>query len=151
MCPIPDQKPDLDQTLKKIEGLLSEYMSIRNSCNITALLDVQDKIAIWGMRLAELSADYMTSYNYQYFIRKINVSKKKMQLIKLGNKIGASDAQAMVDNEEVMNVEQENESIAYKADLILKQLNKTLSSIQQRISFMKQEQKSVETYGGKTN
>lgn len=151
MCPIPDQKPDLDQTLKKIEELLSEYMNIRNSGNITALLDVQDKIAIWGMRLAELSADYMTSYNYQYFIRKINVSKKKMQLIKLGNKIGASDAQAMVDNEEVMNVEQENESIAYKADLILKQLNKTLSSIQQRISFMKQEQKSVETYGGKTN
>lgn len=134
-------KPDLNKTMRAIEELLSEYMKVKSAGNIYALLDIQDKIAMWAVRLAELCGDFKDTYNYSYFIRKINVAKKSFALIKSGSKIGAADTEALIENEEAMFEEQGNEAIAYKADLLLSQINKTLSGIQQRISHLKNEYK----------
>ena len=135
---------DLDETLLKIHELLHDYVKNNTTNSIDYLLDIQDKLCIWGMRLAEITADCKTTYNYQYFIRKIHVSKQIQNLIKQGTRIGQASNSAIADNEEVFNAEQESESIAYKADLILKQLNKSLSAIQQRISHLKYERQNAQ-------
>ena len=54
-------------------------------------------------------------------------------------KIGTADNQALVDNEKMYEQEQAHEATAVTLDLLLKQTNIILQSIQQRISFYKQE------------
>lgn len=128
---------DLQEITTKIQGYIKEYNSIRNSGNISLILDIKDNICGWSFRFAELTADIKIDYNDAYFIRRINVAKSKQALINKGSAIGKADVDSMIENEEAYKAEQEYESLSYKADLMLRQTNVIIRSMEQRISWLK--------------
>lgn len=135
--------------IEEIEQLLEWYDNNSSNANITTLLDVQDKIAIRSYTLAEQLAEIKKSYNFAYFTRKIEFNKAKSHYINTKNKgVSAADVEATLDIQSTQEKEIEFESIGYKLENLLRQLNKILQAIQQRISFLKyeyQETKSQQT------
>jgi hypothetical protein len=115
------------------------YHKVKSSCSIDELLNIQDEISIRTLTLATYVGDWKTSYNSHYFIRRISVAKSSLQYQKQGLKQGQSDSQALVDNADQYEIEQAHEATAIQLDLFLRQTNIILDSLQQRISFMKQE------------
>ncbi|MCH7516018.1 MAG: hypothetical protein IIB08_02625 [Bacteroidetes bacterium] len=128
---------DLNETISKLQEQIKEYNEIKSTNNIPLLLDVKDRICIWSFRFAELTADLKISYNDHYFIRRINVAKTRQTLIKNGSTIGAADNDALIKHEESYKAEQEYESLSYKADIMLRQTNIIIRTIEQRISYLK--------------
>jgi len=129
----------VDVIIKEIRSWVVEYHRVRQSCSIDLLLDIQDEIAIRSLTLAGYVAEYKTSFNAHYFIRKIGVAKSSLTYQKNGLKQGQSDTQALVDNEKEYEMEQSHEATAVQLDLFLRQTNVILGAIQQRISNAKQE------------
>ncbi len=123
-------------TLKTIESILAGYY--KGNGSIDVLLDMQDKLAVHSYRLAEMSADMKSEYNGSYFMRKITISKKTQAIIR---QTKTSKAQAEVEatntSEDLLLEELNNEAEAFKYDLLLRQVNKVLSAMQQRISYLK--------------
>lgn len=72
-------------------------------------------------------------------MRKIVVNKKAQALVKSGAEKAWTKAlsRAEVENEKVLKEEIEAEGAAFMADIKLKQVNKILGVMQQRISFVK--------------
>lgn len=132
---------ELTEIITKLEGLIKEYNQVRDSGNISVILDLKDKICAWSFRFAELAADLKITYNDFYFIRRINVAKTRQALIKNGSTIGAADTDALIKHEESYKQEQEYESLSYKADIMLRQTNIIIQAIQQRVSWLKIESK----------
>ncbi len=123
----------------EIRYWINQYHKAKDSASIDGLLNIQDEIAIRTYTLAQHVADYKTSYNSSYFLRRIGIAKSTLSHQKSGMKIGTADNQALVDNEKMYEQEQAHEATAVTLDLLLKQTNIILQSIQQRISFYKQE------------
>jgi len=134
---------ELTKIINTLQAYIKEYNSIRDSGNISLILDIKDNICAWSFRFAELTADIKISYNDLYFIRRINVAKTRQALIKQGSTIGAADTDALVKHEESYKAEQEYESLSYKADLMLRQTNVIVRAIEQRISYLKFEQNKL--------
>ena len=128
---------ELNTIITKIQGYIKEYSQIRDSGNISLILDIKDNICAWSFRFAELTADIKIDYNDAYFIRRINVAKSKQALINKGSAIGKADVDSMIENEEAYKAEQEYESLSYKADLMLRQTNVIIRAIEQRVSWLK--------------
>ena len=130
----------VDKICNEIRWWVNEYhTAIKSDPSIEALLNIQDQIAIRSFTLAQHVAEYKTSYNAHYFIRKIGVAKSSLNYQKQGLKQGQSDSQALVDNEKQYEIEQSHEATAVQLDLLLRQTNVILGAIQQRISYFKQE------------
>lgn len=132
---------ELTEVITKIEGFIKEYNSIRDSGNISLILDIKDKICAWSFRFAELTANLKIEYNEKYFIRKIATAKTKHALIRNGTTIGKAESESMIEHEVEYKSEQEIEGLSYKADIMLRQTNVIIQSIQQRISYLKFESK----------
>lgn len=139
---IPYGKPD---TLKSIEGYLSEYFNRSESMNIDELLNVQDKISIHSYRLAEMAAEAKASYNGDLFTRKITINRQTQALInaKMSKAAATVQAESSKIGEEMIKAELDAEAYAYKLDLLLGQVNKVLSAIAQRVSYLKTEKQQV--------
>lgn len=127
--------------LSEIDQWVNTYYQARESSSIEGLLDIQDEIAIRSYTLAKHVADYKKSYNGAYFIRQVGVAKSSLQHQKNGLKIGTADKQALIDNESNYEIEQAHEATAVQLDLILRQTNRILDVITQRISHYKQEKR----------
>ena len=127
-------------TLVEIEKILSEYFKHGSTQSIDHLLETQDRLAIHSYRLAEMAGVFQTDYNQSIFIRKINVNRQTMNIIK-AKKLSKAQAQleADLDNENLFEDELNKQGQAYTADLLLGQVNRVLSAIQQRISYLKTE------------
>ena len=127
--------------MKEIEAIgkiIADYSKEGKNMDVTRLLELQDRLVGAGYWLANYVSDLKTEYNENYFIRKIAVSKRTQGLIASGKSAAASAAEATTEFEEFFKNEIESESNTFRADLLLKQLNKVLSAIQQRISYAKQ-------------
>jgi len=125
--------------LTEIDYWTNQYYKAREGADIDGLLDIQDEIAIRSYTLAKHVADYKKSYNGAYFIRQVGVAKSSLQHQKNGLKIGTADKQALIDNEANYEIEQAHEATAVQLDLILRQTNRILDVITQRISHYKAE------------
>ena len=132
---------ELTEIITKLEGLIKEYNQIRDSGNISLILDLKDQICAWSFRFAELTADLKIEYNQRYFIRKIAIDKTKNALIKNGTAIGKADVESMIEHETEYKSEQEIEGLSYKADIMLRQTNMIIRAIEQRVSWLKVESK----------
>ena len=132
---------ELEEVITKLKGFISEYNQVRDSGNISLILDLKDKILGWSFRFAELTADLKINYNERYFIRKIAIAKTKNALIKNGTAIGKADVESMIEHEVEYRTEQEIEGLSYKADILLRQTNMIIRAIEQRISWLKVESK----------
>src|SRR3990167_7410322 len=130
---------NLEQTIEVLKKAINEYMALvkNQSQDINALLDLRDRIAGYSFYFAEICGDLKIQYNYQHFIRKIMVAKDKQAFLKEGKTLWGSDNEALIKNEEAYNAQLESEGDAYKADLLLKQTNRVLDGIAQRISYLK--------------
>lgn len=134
-------KAQLTEVITKIEELIKEYNNVRDSQNISLILDLKDKICAWSFRFAELTADLKIEYNEKYFIRKIATAKTKHALIRNDMTIGKADAESMIEHEVEYKSEQEIEGLSYKADIMLRQTNMIIRAIEQRVSWLKVENK----------
>ena len=134
----------VDTILKEIRYWINEYNKCADSASIDSLLHIQDQISIRSFTLAQYVSDYKTSFNAAYFIRKISIAKSTLAHQKRGLKQGQSDSQALVDNEEKYEHEQAHEATAVTLDLLLKQTNKILDAMAQRISYFKQEKQKID-------
>ena len=132
---------DLTETIEKLQGLIKEYNQIRDSGNISLILDLKDQICAWSFRFAELTADLKIEYNQRYFIRKIATAKTKHALIRNGTTIGKAESESMIEHEVEYKTEQEIEGLSYKADILLRQTNMIIRAIEQRVSWLKVESK----------
>jgi hypothetical protein len=127
-------------TVKEIELILSDYFQKGSSQDIEGLLLWQDKLSIHSYRLAQLTADSKNVYNGNYFIRKITVNKQQQSIIAT-RKISKAQANLEADvlSEDLFKNELESEGLTYKYEMLLNQVNKILSAMQQRISYLKTE------------
>ena len=132
---------ELTEIIEKLQGLIKEYNQVRDSGNISLILDLKDKILGWSFRFAELTADLKIEYNQRYFIRKIATAKTKHALIRNDMTIGKADAESMIEHETEYKSEQEIEGLSYKADIMLRQTNMIIRAIEQRVSWLKVESK----------
>ena len=133
----------VNQICKELDQWVNNYQQCADTASIDGLLEIQDNIAIRTYTLAKHVSSYKTSYNGAYFIRQIGVAKSSLQHQNNGLKMGTADKQALVDNERQYEIEQSHEATAVTLELLLKQTNRILDVIMQRISYLKQEKMSV--------
>ena len=119
------------------------YFENSHKATINVLMEFQDKMTAYAFWLAEIAADQKKDYNLKYFSRKIEVAKSKQNFIQNQKmKVNQSEIEATIENEDILKEEIESESYTYKCDLLLKQTNKLLDSIRQRIAYLKQEKQN---------
>lgn len=109
------------------------------SQNITDLLNCKDNMAINSFYLAEYAADKKIDYNKFMFIRKISIARQKEAMTENKMTGTKADNKAIIASEQDYHRELDSQGKAYKADLLLKQVNKIIDAIMQRISYLKQE------------
>lgn len=129
-----------EKLLTDIKSKIDQYEKIYKTSSIDTLLNAGDWFSIQATRLSELLAEMKNDYNKAYYIRKLKTAQKEQELI---NKEGLSAAkavsQSIVSTAEYLDNELQFQSVAYRIEIFLKQLNILISSIQQRISYLKVE------------
>lgn len=108
--------------------------------NIEYLLYTQQKLSGYSYNLASDLADFKRDYNVAYFWRKINVNKRKNAFIATKMSATAAESLAVEKCEEELRKELDAETTAFRAETLLKQISNILSSLTQRISYLKKEQ-----------
>lgn len=132
------------KTLDEVNRLIDNYELSIGSQNLSKLIELRDRLSIWTYRLAQESTEFKKDYNTAYFIRKISVSKSTQGI--LNNKKTAfnkASLDALIQNEDIYKEEQNLESACYTFDLLLRQANKVLEAMAQRISYLKTEKENV--------
>jgi hypothetical protein len=66
-------------------------------------------------------------------------SKRKLHYTNAGEKVGVSEEKAILETTEIRAKEIEDEAIVDKLTLTLRQVNKVISAMHQRVSFLKVE------------
>ena len=135
--------------LEQITEVIQAYNESYKDLSIDNLLNAKDKLVTLNFNLAEEVAEAKKSYNYGYYIRKINIVKAKNRYINQGTSATAAEAKALEEFAGDLKIELDREAISYRMDLLLRQSNKVVDAIQQRISFLKVEKQNAE-YGQNT-
>ena len=129
--------------LDQIEKGLDWYREYGGTTTIELLLDFQDRLALISVNLAEMCAKSKGSYLRVYFHRKFTFSNKKLTFIKDGEKIGTADEKARVQIGDIKEAEIHEEEYSDLLNLKLRQINRVLQAVQQRISYQKSEKQSL--------
>jgi hypothetical protein len=126
-------------TINEIEKALIWYEGNSTKADIYRLLEFQDKLSIRSCNLAQMVAESKGEALGAYFERKVTFSVNKMNFINGGETVSKADS--MAESASKQDRQREKEAIQYSEHLrlLLSQVNKVLSSCQQRLSFMKSE------------
>lgn len=127
------------EILEKITKLLEWYEKYHSKAQILKLLDFQDKLSLLSVNLAKMTAISKGTAIRSYFDRKLSFSTSKMSYINAGEAIGKSEELATIAIKESKERELQDIEYSEMLNLMLKQVNKVLSTCQQRISFAKSE------------
>jgi len=145
MTTITDTLAPGQKLLTDIKAQIDKYEKIYKTSSIDTLLNAGDWFAIQATRLSELLAEIKTGYNKAYYIRKLKTAQKEQELINKESLSAAKAAsQSIVATAEFLDNELEYQSVAYRLEIFLKQLNILISSIQQRISYLKIEMNNTQ-------
>ncbi|HPO06179.1 MAG TPA: hypothetical protein PLQ36_03645, partial [Candidatus Gracilibacteria bacterium] len=127
------------ECIAKAQELMNNWLLVKDSASITQKMDIQEKLAIWCVRLGEIVSQLNYIYIYSYIARKYETSVRKNAIHKNGKTMSA--AESLVDEElgHMRTQEIENEYLADRARNFLNQANKVLATMSQNISFSKQE------------
>lgn len=134
----------MDKNLEKSITEITKYIRWYTSKSATATIDdimiCQDKLAGYCHHIStELNQNH-SNYIKAYSTRKWSFANHKSRFI---NNQSMSAAHADVEAEIKIKEDRENEdlydSLGYKLDLIIKDINRILKVSQQRVSYMKQE------------
>lgn len=129
----------MEEILKKVGDVISWYQENYNTENIHLLLRSKDNLVTLNYNLAEEVAEHKKLYNIHYFIRKIAINKTKNSYINQKKSAVESQNIAEIEQADKLEAELEAEAISFRLDLLLKQSNKIVDAMQQRISFMRYE------------
>lgn len=127
------------ELLEKINKVINSYCSQSKSSTVNQLLDWKDLLAGYNYHLAELMSDYFADYSKHYYIRKIKIAREKNRLIKEGSAISAAESIATVEAAQEFQTELDNEAMADRLDNLLRQSNRVVDAMAQRISVLKNE------------
>lgn len=130
---------DPEKILKKISEHVDWYGKNSATATIDQLLECKDKLVGYGYHLAELVSEYFTNYTKCYYIRKIKIARTKNALIKDGSAISAAESIATEQAADEFDQEIENEAMAQRLNNLLRQSNKVVDAISQRVSVLKKE------------
>jgi len=125
--------------LKRIEEILLWFDKNSTTSELSELMEKRDKLTVLSYGMAKDVGDSQTAYNDLYFIRRLHVSKTINKLAKEGLAISKSEYIAVEENQDIFIAEKEKESEAFKNSLLLKQINKILEAMTQRIALLRQE------------
>lgn len=128
--------------LQQISDILTQYAANSGGQAVDLLLRQRDVLATLSYRLAEMAGEAKGEYNSKYFQRKITIARATQRLINEGMAFNKADSKSLIENEDYYRAEIAKEAEAYKLDLLLKQVNRVLDAMAQRISFLKMELKS---------
>ena len=126
--------------IQEITKQIESYQRSIGSNDINGLIELRDRLAIESFYLAQELAEAKSNYNSSYFVRKIQIEKSKQGFVK-EMAYNKATTEALIQSEELYKTELDNESIAVSLDLLLKQVNKILDAIAQRVSYLRDEQK----------
>ena len=127
------------EILNKISTQINWYGAHSNKATIEQLLDCKDLLVGYNYHLAELMSTYFLNYTKCYYIRKIKVARVKNVLIKNKTAIGTAESIATEQSANEFEQEVENEAMAQRLDNLLRQSNKVVDAISQRVSVLKKE------------
>ena len=134
-----------DQQLQnKILSELEWYEFESDTASIDQLLGFQDRVSIMSFNLARIAAVSKGSYLRAYFNRKLDFSTAKLKHMDLKNSAAKAEELANIETQGVRLCEIDAAQAAHIIELELKQINKVLSAVQQRISFEKAEKERTE-------
>lgn len=130
-----------EKVLLEIDEIIEGYTLQSESMSINELLLIQDKLSGYGFYFAEIVAKSKMDYNFGYLKRKIVINRATQSILdlKVEKAMNKAQTKAETQNEDLLRDELTLEGLAFEYDLKLKQLNRVLSSMQQRISFTKKE------------
>jgi len=129
--------------VKVFDMIATDILWYHHNCkspDIEKLLSVRDHLSTLSYNLASISADLKTRYNGSYYIRKIETAKAKQGFMTKGRNMSQSETDSIVSSAEFLKTEIEAEADSYKVDLLLKQVNKILDAMGQRIAFARAEE-----------
>ena len=139
------------ETIKKIEQLIDHYENHFDKMSIDGLLNMSDKFAILNCRLGDIMVDYSHTYLKTYLDRK---------LMNAGLKIGfqsSGDSNAKATDKAQLQIKGvKDKEISHEIDFMYvkekrRSVEKLLQSIQQRISYLKQEKNRMNNLGNNQN
>ena len=132
----------MNNPIEEIQEMIEYYESIYDKISIDQAMRFQDKLSVYSFYLADELAGYKQQYNDFHILRKLEFNRKKQALIsKESYPVSKAEAEANTTElfEKYYKRESEFESVGYRLDLLLKQVNRILSSVQQRVSYLKLE------------
>lgn len=129
----------MDEILELIKTDIEWYNGKAKTATIDELSKLKTHLVTLNYNLAEGLADMKEAYNKAYFVRKIETSKQKNAYINQGQAANKAESAALEDKEKELQDELTKESLAYRIEILLKQSNKVVEDITQRISILKTE------------
>lgn len=131
----------MSENLKEIIRLIGLYRDNYKNLSLDQLVNMRDRLAAYCFSFAEEVADIKTGYNETVFVRRVEVMRTKQNILKARGKLsdGKLKDEADLEHIEELKAELERESASYKADLLLRQANRVIDAIEQRVSYKKLE------------
>ena len=130
----------MKELLEGIAEMLESYREIGETFTVDQLLRLQDKLAVDSYYLAEKVGEAKDSFNSKRFIYKTNLIRDKYAYIdKHDYSKAEADDRAALANKDAYQAELTAEAMAHKIELMLRQVNRVLQTLNQRISNLKQE------------
>lgn len=130
-----------ERLILDIEQIITHYSENSATIPLDRLLVAQDKLSGYSFAFAELVANAKQNHNNQYFKKKVAINRGVQHLVASGieKAVNKATSKVEVQNEDLLQAELDAEALTFKYDLKLKQINKVLQAMQQRISFVKKE------------
>jgi len=130
-----------EKIIIEINENINNYTERGDSYSLPELLKAQDELSGYSFFFAEIVAEAKKDYNFGYLKRKIVVNRQTQSILDLKVETAMNKAQTKseVQNEDLLKDELKLEALSFSYDLKLKQLNRVLSAMQQRISQAKKE------------
>ena len=132
------------ETIDNIEKSLIWYSENCEKATIIQLMRMSDKLSIWSVTLASIVAQSNGQYLIDYFSRKVHIADRTLFHMDKGDSKAKSEEIALLEAEsqELRKQEVDSQIAAQHTQLMLRQVNKVLDSVRQRISFLKMEYES---------
>lgn len=128
-----------NEILEKTSTILQWYEANCDKGSIENIMKAHDRLCLLSVNLAQIASKHKETYLRSYFNRKYLFSKKKLHYTNAGEKIGISEEKANIDITEIKEAEIQSEALVDQCILVLRQVNKVISAMHQRVSFMKVE------------
>ena len=127
----------MEEIVNKISDLITWYGNNCHKAQPEELLICKDRLVTFNYNLAQIVAESAKDYHLHYYIRKLTIARIKNAYIKKGEAVSKAESLATEESAEEFQNELESEALALKLELLLKQSNKIVDAIQQRVSYLK--------------